>query len=118
MTGNSEGPFFATDIDNGTSELVSPPMDLSNYNEPMIRFYWWMVDVTNQGQPGDDTLRVVISGPLGEETLFEIDSTFSNSWSLVDSFPINNHAALGNPLTIRFTIGDEGEQGHAKPRAL
>ena len=112
VTGNGGGNYFSDDIDNGTTELISPPMDLSGYNDPLLNFHWWFVNFTTQqgGGPGDDLLRVELSNGLGSIPILEYDDMLSNTWTLEDSFRIQDYLPLSTQIFVRFVVGDENNQ--------
>lgn len=109
VTGNTGVDFFSDDIDNGTTELISPAMDLTTYNDPLLNFHWWLVNFSTQqgGTPGDDVLRVELSNGLGSITLFEYDDPFSNTWTFVDSVRILDFMPLSSQVFVKFVVGDE-----------
>ncbi len=88
VTGNYGTEPFGDDVDNGYTMLISPPMDLSNYNEPVIEYFWWFLNWSLKwgGTPGNDFLEVSITdgidafaiktyiGPL--DTLWRHESSF------------------------------------------
>lgn len=43
ITGNRSTSATGDDVDNGTTRLISPAMDLSGYKAPIIEFYAWTV---------------------------------------------------------------------------
>ena len=45
VTGNAGGAPFGDDVDNGFTWLISPPVDLSGYAEPVLRYYWWFFEL-------------------------------------------------------------------------
>lgn len=69
VTGNFGGAAFGDDVDDGYTRLISPPMDLGSYADPILQYDWWFVNwsLQNGGQAGDDFLSVSLTD--GSETL-------------------------------------------------
>ncbi|RMG71809.1 MAG: T9SS C-terminal target domain-containing protein, partial [Bacteroidetes bacterium] len=111
VTGNAGGYGANGDVDDGTTMLESPVMDLSLYREPLLRLHWWLVNYDfNTNQPGDDQLRIELSNTLGSIPIATFSDGIANSWNLLDSLPIGPYFAPGTPVTIRVVVGDEGQQ--------
>ena len=110
VTGNGGGNPGDDDVDNGTTILQSPVMDLSGYREPLLRLHWWLVNLnTNTNRQGDDFLRIELSNALGNIPLITFTDSLANQWNLLDSLPIGNFFAPGTPVTIRFVTRDAGQ---------
>ncbi|MEM7367946.1 MAG: choice-of-anchor B family protein [Bacteroidota bacterium] len=112
VTGNGGGNFFSDDIDDGTTELISPPIDVSSYNEPMLRFHWWFVNFRTQngGGAGNDILVVELSDGVINLPIIQYTDSFSNQWTLEDSFLIPTNIPWQNDIFVRFIVGDEEGQ--------
>lgn len=112
ITGNGGQTFFTDDIDDGTTILTSPPIDLSRYNEPLLSFHWWLVNFGTQGggTPGDDALTVELSDGNLHVPLLQYSDSFSNLWTLEDSFRIPTNLGFQGKVYVRFVIGDENDQ--------
>jgi len=79
------GDFYTYPFDEGVAGgetiLLSPMMDLTTYEDPIIDFYWWYISVLNQGNLGDDDLVFeIIDGVTATEVL-RIAPTFSPTWT-------------------------------------
>lgn len=62
VTGNSGTSAGDDDIDDGFSELLSPAMDLSSYNDPYINYYRWFVNGGGSSSGNDTMIIRVVSG--------------------------------------------------------
>ncbi len=56
LTGNKGKEVGDDDIDNGTTSLTSPSMDLSGYKNPVIQIKYWFANFGGGGQPANDSL--------------------------------------------------------------
>ncbi|RMG57958.1 MAG: hypothetical protein D6722_24125 [Bacteroidetes bacterium] len=82
VTGNEGGEAFGFDVDNGWTQLVSPPIDLRRYAHPRINFWYWFLNwsLRGGGRPGNDFLRVYLTD--GQDTLLarEYVGPFDTLW--------------------------------------
>ena len=62
ITGNQEGGAGAADIDDGTTRLISPMMDLTQFVSPRISYRLWFVNTGGNTTPNDLSL-IHISEP-------------------------------------------------------
>lgn len=60
VTGNRQGNVTFDDIDGGVEVLISPAMDLTSYNNPVLNYERWFTNVTGSGTP-NDTFRVSVT---------------------------------------------------------
>ena len=88
VTGNSGGEPFGDDVDNGFTMLVSPPMDLSGYNEPAIDYFWWLLNWSLRfgGRPANDFLSVSITDGLDTFEIKRYDGAFDTIWNAETQF--------------------------------
>lgn len=99
----------ANDLDDGTTLLLSPVMDLAEYKGPIIRYHYWFVNAGGNSTP-DDTLKVV----LIHEGLEYVVKTYPNSthvW-VEDSIHIAEFLDTWGELQIRFDASDLPGTGH------
>jgi len=109
--GSPGGSVGDNDVDNGTTTLLSPVLDLTAYPDPHIGYWRWYSN--NQGSsPGADTFRIAISanggstwtqveqvGPNGPETV--------GGW-LYHEFRVSDFVAPGSQVRMRFVADDAG----------
>ncbi len=104
VTGNDGGSWFADDVDNGLTRLTSPAMDLSNYNEPVMRCSYWFVNAGGGGN-ADDFL--VISVNNGTESIvLDTISDSDNGWNSFE-VSLNDFLISSNNTTIVFETSDQ-----------
>jgi len=77
VTGNSSSTVpDADDVDNGTSHLSSPVMDLSSYNDPYVNYSRWFYNYYGPIPPPDDKLIILASNGT---TVVPIDQVASDT---------------------------------------
>lgn len=108
VTGNESQTYFDNDVDNGFTLLRSPVFDLSQQQDPVIAYYWWLInyiDNTN-GQAGNGFLEVRISN--SQQTA--VVATYSNSfngdrWNLSE-FRVRDFLQPDEQMRIEFVAAD------------
>lgn len=112
VTGNMPGEYFEDDVDDGTTILTSPPMDLSTYSDPVLRYHWWLLNFTTRGfSDGDDTLRVFVNNGATAVQVAKYGNAWKNKWNEQDPIHLKDHfSSLGTAVTVRFVIGDLNDQ--------
>lgn len=109
-TGNGGGNGGANDIDGGDTQIISPVMDLSTYNLPVMTFSYWFYNDGGQGEPVNDQLEIRISNGTDEAVIF--NTTESNSqWFDSPEFIVSDFIALTNNMTLIVESGDQNP-GH------
>lgn len=95
VTGNSGMSYSDDDVDNGTTILTSPPMDLSDYQDPYLSYYWWFLNYDLQLRlPGNDYFKVEMSDGVNTLPIQDINNPWENRWNpalrirVKDYFPV------------------------------
>jgi choice-of-anchor B domain-containing protein len=108
VTGNAGGAAFGDDVDWGYTRLLSPPMDLGFYVNPVIQYHWWLVNwsLKNGGQPGNDFLAVSLTDGIDTVLIDQYIGPFDTTWNeasfvVRDSFP-----DLSRPFQLIFYTQD------------
>jgi choice-of-anchor B domain-containing protein len=112
VTGNGGGQFFQDEVNDGTTTLTSPGMDLRAFQDPVLSYHWWLLNFDAfRLQDGDDTLRVwVFNGPNQVEVA-KYGRAWAAQWNeqqpihLLDYF-----SSLGSSVRVQFVISDEGRE--------
>lgn len=110
VTGNGGGNAGADDVDNGSTTLTSPPMDLSSFNNPNFHFSYWFFNEGGNSTPND-----VLTVQIGNGTeVFEIlfDTLSSPAWRSIENFSLDGLLALTDNMTISITTSDFQGTGH------
>lgn len=112
VTGNMPGEYFEDDVDDGSTILISPAMDLSTYADPVLRYHWWLLNFsTATFGNGDDTLRVIVSSGGSSVEVAKYGNAWKNKWNKQEPIHLKDHfATLGSNVMVRFEIGDLNNQ--------
>ncbi len=113
-TGLAGGNDDENDLDDGITELTSPVMDLSNYQDPVIRFKRWFYNDGGQTTP-NDTLTIEISDGVSTVVYRKIHVMW-NSWAS-DSIVVANYLTPTANMTVTFRAGDYSP-GHVVEAAI
>lgn len=114
VTGNGGGGIGGDDIDDGIVVLTSPVMDLSGYQEPVLKYHRWFWNGGGQGQP-NDSITIEISNGLTTVMLNQIDGV-ANSW-IQDTFVVAQYLTPTANMTVTFRAGDY-QNGHVTEAAI
>lgn len=115
VTGNGGGGAGNDDVDNGTTILTSPVMDLSGYNDPVLSYHLWFFNAGGSGTPNDYT-RVLLSNGETEIVLEELTASLSG-WRPKSEFNLAGMIPLTDNMTITF-ITDDDDPGHLVEAAV
>ncbi len=116
VTGNGGNDAGFDDVDNGTVTLTSPPMDLSNYADPILSYNSWFFNAGGNGAP-DDALEVRISN--GSDVVVLENITTSNSfWNTAVEFRLVDYIAITDNMQITFETSDLPSSGHLVEAAV
>lgn len=113
-TGLAGGNDDENDLDDGITELISPLMDLSNLQDPVIRFKRWFYNDGGQTSP-NDTLTIEVSNGITTEVYRKI-AIMWNSWAS-DSIVVSNLLTPTANMTVTFRVGDYSP-GHVVEAAI
>lgn len=117
VTGLQSTSIFDKDIDNGNTILTSPPMELKDYNRPILTYYKWFFTETNlDGLPPNDTLKIFLNNGR-EEILLEEITESTNGWSK-STFDLVKMIEISNDMRVRLEVGDDEENGHSVEAGL
>ncbi len=117
VTGNAEGQAGNSDVDNGRVQLISPPMNLSNYENPTVRYYLWFFNDGGTGASPDDELSVRISNGREVVTLETVQES-QGAWREQSEFTLRDRIDLTDNMTIIFETADLPPNGHIVKAAI
>ncbi len=106
MTGNAGGVAADDDVDDGYVRLISPVMDLTIYNEPVVSYHAWFVNLGNGGMAPNDTFQVSMSNGL-EEVVLETITSSSSAWRDRSEFKVSDFLAVTSQMRIIFEASDQ-----------
>lgn len=112
VTGNiplQSNQAAAGDLDNGKVTLISPKMDLQNFEDPFLTFYYWFYNAGGEDTP-DDAIDVFLAN--GNDTVLITSITESQSAWQKAEFHLGGDISLTNNMTIIFETSDLEETSH------
>ncbi len=104
VTGNSSSEVDVDDVENGTSILTSPVMDLSNYTDPRVTAQVWCVSA-NIDQQFPDSIKVYVSNGTQEKLAWKRKGD-NLAWQLM-LFDITDFVPVSNTVRIRIVCFDD-----------
>lgn len=116
VTGNAGGGAGTDDVDGGSVTLISPVMDLSNYNEPLVSYYTWFFNSGGNGNP-DDELTVSVTNGNTTVELEQITQSGS-AWRPKSEFNLGQFIEITDQMQIIFTTSDFEPTGHLVEAAV
>ncbi len=116
VTGNGGGSAGFDDVDDGVVVLTSPPMDLSNYIDPVLTYSTWFFNAGG-GVPPNDTLTVRLSNGTDVVILEQIVASASE-WNEPVQWHLKDYIDLTDQMTVQFITSDLPESGHLVEAAI
>lgn len=117
VTGNAGGAAGDDDVDNGTTTLTSPVMNLSTYTEPVVRYYRWFFNAGGSGTPNDSLVITLVNGSQSVDIDKVATGANSNAWTY-KSYRVKDYFPTpGSNVTIKFRTFDV-TAGHLVEAAL
>ncbi|MGE4631440.1 MAG: choice-of-anchor B family protein [Planctomycetota bacterium] len=109
--GSVGGGLGDNDVDGGETTLISPILDLSGSNNPVISYWRWFSNNASAG-PGTDTFRIDISSNGGAswvsvEVVGPTGTGTSGGW-IQHQFVVTDFVALSASMRLRFIAEDVG----------
>ncbi|MDX1942079.1 MAG: choice-of-anchor B family protein, partial [Saprospiraceae bacterium] len=116
VTGNVGGNASSSDVDNGKVRLVSPLMDLNDYDNPILSYYTWFFNDGGDNIPNDKLL-VKISNGQRVVTLETISESLSG-WRDQSKFVLSNFIELTENMSVIFETSDIPPDNHIVKAAV
>ncbi len=111
VTGNGGGGVGTDDIDNGYTLVSSPLMDLSAYQDPILRFDRWFFNAGGAGNP-NDSLRIWIEDSSGTYPLdLAVNGDPGESQWVTKHYRLNNYLIPGPNTSLKVYAADRNP-GH------
>lgn len=108
VTDNSSSFIHPGDVDSGKTVLMSPLMDLSTYDDPVLHYHYWFSNIDWWGtRLGDDSMRVIVEQAGRQEVVavYKADSVFG--WKKQEPIFLKNYfSSLGRQVAVKFEVGD------------
>ncbi len=110
VTGNDPSASVGDDdIDDGVTTLESPDMDLSSFNDPMVKYGYWFFNAGGNSEP-NDSLVVILDN--GSNSVRAITYTNSASKWRFDSLKVSDYITPTANMTVKFEASDLSGSGH------
>ncbi|MBK8956159.1 MAG: choice-of-anchor B family protein [Saprospiraceae bacterium] len=118
VTGNGSADPSGDDVDEGTTILISPSMDLTGYREPLLNLNYWFANSGNNN-PNDSFNLYLISNHNSTSDTIYLLSTQTNdpSWIAVEKLRIKDYTLNLKDLRLMAVAGDYGT-GHLVEAAI
>lgn len=115
VTGNGSSDPSGDDIDNGETLLLSPSMDLSTYQLPLMNFQYWFTNTGGSGNPNDSISIYLFTN---SDTVLILSSRQSSpNWMKVEKLKINDFVTDLTNVRLAVVAGDYNP-GHLVEAAL
>ncbi|MGB4958023.1 MAG: choice-of-anchor B family protein [Saprospiraceae bacterium] len=111
ITGNGIRGAACDDVDNGVTELVSPPMDLTRYSSPKLNYSIWFFNAGGT-TPINDTLIIKLSDGQKEVVIDKIFGN-TNGWLNVRGLDVKKYMTPSKEMNLIVSVSDQsGNQAH------
>ncbi|MBX7109096.1 MAG: choice-of-anchor B family protein [Chitinophagales bacterium] len=115
VTGNGGGGIGTDDVDNGSTTLTSPVMDLSEFIDPILGFYSWFANGGGSGTP-NDTLFVSVTNGTVTVKIASIKNPMSQ-WNYHE-YHLDDYLASTASMKVIFTTSDLSSSSHVVEAAV
>jgi choice-of-anchor B domain-containing protein len=110
VTGNGGGSSGNDDVDNGTVTLTSPTMQLADYQDATLSFWYWFFNASGQSEPNDELVVKVLSG---NQTVTVFSQNISASeWRYSGEISLANFVPMADGMRVQFSTADQPGTGH------
>lgn len=114
VTGNRGGNPNRDDVDGGTVRLLSPPMDLTGYQDPRLTYHLWFF---NSLEGGDDSLKVFLSNGA-EKVLIDQLTEPASAWRARSDVRVLDYLPLSSEMYFILETADQPDRDHVVEAAL
>jgi len=105
VTGAAAGPAGDSDVDGGTTTLISPAFDLAGYEKAVLEVWFWFMNQVGP-RPFEDTFLIEASSDGGQSwTAIHETRDGQPAWQFV-AIPLHAHLPLSDNVRIRFLARD------------
>ncbi|MFM7217478.1 MAG: T9SS type A sorting domain-containing protein, partial [Bacteroidota bacterium] len=111
VTDNAVGTYSSNDVDNGYTRLTSPVFDLTNYQNPVITYQRWFVNIAGSSTP-NDTLIISLTDGIDTVVLEKVTriSPSQGAW-YPSSFTVSNFMTPGASMRL-IVRAEDYSPGH------
>lgn len=118
MTGNGGGNAGTDDVDDGTTQIVSPYFDASTFTDPLLSFYRWFANAGGSGTP-DDELVFMIDNNQRVDTLkvVNVNDPSLSQW-VYEEFRLAQFTTPTDSMRFMVSTADQPFSGHLVEGAI
>ena len=114
ITGNNNVSVGADDVDNGTTTLLSPPIDIRDYTNPIIEVTPWFFNDGGESTPNDSMvfrLHLDLGGTPTVHTFVGKDDN-TNGWGSPIKIYVDSIAKRARVVRLEVARSDDEAMGH------
>ncbi len=111
LTGNGMGGTGQFDVDDGTSILISPMMDLTEYTNAWLTFRPWFFNAGGSGTIPNDSFNILAFNGT-EKVLLKTIHQNTDGWGEELKFDLSEFLSLNNSVQIFFEASDDASDPH------
>jgi choice-of-anchor B domain-containing protein len=104
VTDNGGGGAGDNDVDNGAATLNSPVIDLSNYNQPVLKYTPWFYNAGGNSTPNDNFIIKISNGT--QTVTLETITLSGSSWKAEREYDLLPLLPLTNNMRVIFEASD------------
>ena len=117
VTGNAiGGGSGGDDVDNGYVKLTSPIFDLSDYTQPVIKYYQWFANGSGWSE-ADDSLNVYLSNGIETVLISSTVAQLNNQWQ-EKNIVVSEYITPTSEMTFSVTVSDYAPNNHLVEGAI
>lgn len=105
VTGNGLPGANCNDVDNGTTELISPFMDLTSFQNPILSYSAWFYAGLGNSLP-NDTMYIKMSNGQTEVILDKLFKN-TNGWAKSGNYELKKLLPITSNMRLKVSISDQ-----------
>lgn len=110
VTQNGLPGAACADVDNGTTTLISPNIDLTGFVNPKLSFSYWFF-INGGVAPFNDTLRIYITNGETEVEILK-EGSATTEWKRIENLEISSLLVPTDDMRIIVEVSDLDPNGH------
>lgn len=110
VTQNGLPGAACADVDNGTTTLISPNIDLTDFVNPKISFSYWFF-INGGSEPFNDTLRIYLTNGETEVEILK-EGSATTEWQKIENVEISSLIVPTDAMRIIVEVSDLDPNGH------
>jgi choice-of-anchor B domain-containing protein len=108
VTGNGKGGAGQYDVDDGDSKLISPTIDLSDYQNAKLKFTPWFFNDGGSSTLPDDTFKIYITNGIDTNLIAQFPES-TGGWGPEVSVNLSEFITLNDSIQIIYSAADVGD---------